>query len=221
MQTHKKARAWFAGGGGKEGGSPLPSLLKYTPLKLTFKCLSPWQSCHPLISNVESPRCRGSGKRPGRLSLIHLRHWSPPQLSSEGGCAELGVGWGARYCPAIPLSNMLIQALHLPAAQLSTYASKTSLLQPQEERWFPRRKSGLSIYLSPGARRALQRDLDAFCTWCYLSQGICEEELLIPFTGRKTIQGNPRKKWWNQSWSPGPLLSFFSFFFLRLLSHFS
>lgn len=27
-----------------------------------------------------------------------------------------------------------------------------------------------------------------------LSQGICEEELLIPFTGRKTIQGNPRKK---------------------------
>lgn len=58
-----------------------------------------------------------------------------------GRMCRVGGGVGSILWPAIPLSNMIIQALHLPAAQLSTYASKTSLLQPQEESWFPRRKS--------------------------------------------------------------------------------
>lgn len=91
-----------------------------------------------------------------------------PLISSTaelgGRLCRVGGGVGSTLRPAIPLSNMLIQALHLPAAQLSTCASKTSLLQPREETWLPRRESGSSIYPSPGARRALQRDLDAFCT---------------------------------------------------------
>ena len=71
-----------------------------------------------------------------------------PFTSLISSAAELGGrmcrgggGVGSTLWPAIPLSNMIIQALHLPAAQLSTYDSKTSLPQPQEESWFPRRKS--------------------------------------------------------------------------------
>lgn len=68
-----------------------------------------------------------------------------PLISSTaelgGWLCRVGGGVGSTLWPAIPLSNMIIQALHLPAAQLSTCASKTSLLLPQEETWLPRRKS--------------------------------------------------------------------------------
>lgn len=107
------------------------------------------------------PQVRGQWKRPGRLFPNPFTYWSLPQLSSEGGCAELGGGVGAHYGPAIPLSNMIIQALHLPAAQLSTCASKTSLLLPQEETWLPRRKSLARPSIYPLGRKRHTRDLDA------------------------------------------------------------
>ena len=78
-------------------------------------------------------------------------HWECGSMSGD----TLGVCLSVLFC--------FIFHLTLPFSA-SEFASKTSLLQPREETWLPRRESGSSIYPSPGARRALQRDLDAFCT---------------------------------------------------------
>lgn len=84
---------------------------------------------------------------------------------------------------------MLIQALHSPAAQLPPRTSKTSLLQPDSQEKEP----GSSI-CPLRVRRALQQNLDTFCMSYYLPQGVCGEGLLIPFTGRKAVPGNPGKQ---------------------------
>lgn len=83
----------------------------------------------------------------------------------------------------------------------------------------------MSLHLPLGPASGRERDSQekepGFYVRCYSSQGVCREGLLIPFTGRRAVQGKPDKKWWNQSWNAGPRLSFFSlspsyFFFLKL-----
>lgn len=189
--------------------------------KLTFKCLSFWQSCHPLISSGKSPRCSGSRKRPGRLFLI-LYVTDLCMARALGGqvcCAE--VGWGAPYGIPIPPSNRLIQALHYPAAQFPTYTSKASLL-PWEEREIPRRKSLALLFIGGLGGWWPER------TWA----GRFKCEMLLRSLWRSVFWSHfqtgkqskvTHKKWWNCSWSPGSLLSFFpflfssSFFFLNLV----
>ena len=77
-----------------------------------------------------------------------------PFTSLISSAAELGGrmcrgggGVGSTLWPAIPLSNMIIQALHLPAAQLSTYDSKTSLHSLRKRAGFPEERVWL-IHLS-------------------------------------------------------------------------
>lgn len=101
----------------------------------------PWQSCHPLISKAESPRCGGSRKRPGRLFLIP---YVTDLLYSQGSqrrmrCVGGGVGstlWHPHPC-------ILHINLSCPLTNCSApyHASKTSLLRPQKERQTPRRKT--------------------------------------------------------------------------------